>query len=75
MLNGRLGSDDHVGSGTILWKARDLHAAGEINEDEFVDMVSAGQVFVHPFNGFVLTFSVTELLRLVIAIPWALLQP
>ena len=43
MLNGRLqGTNDRIGSGTILWKARDLHAAGEIDDDMMVEMISAG---------------------------------
>ncbi|KAH0846805.1 L-arabonate dehydratase [Fonsecaea pedrosoi] len=43
MLNGRLkGSPDRIGSGTILWKARDLHAAGEIDDDMMVEMIAAG---------------------------------
>ncbi|KIX10574.1 dihydroxy-acid dehydratase [Rhinocladiella mackenziei CBS 650.93] len=42
MLNGRLGSNDMIGSGTVLWKARDLHAAGEIDTDTLVEMIAAG---------------------------------
>ncbi|KIW47310.1 dihydroxy-acid dehydratase [Exophiala oligosperma] len=43
MLNGRLfGSSDKIGSGTILWKARDMHAAGEIDDDRLVEMIAAG---------------------------------
>ncbi len=43
MLNGRLhGSNDRIGSGTILWKARDMHAAGEIDDDRLVEMIAAG---------------------------------
>lgn len=43
MLNGRLKStNDRIGSGTILWKARDLHAAGEIDDDTLVEMIAAG---------------------------------
>ncbi len=30
-----------VGSGTILWQAREQHAAGEIEWDEFIEMVAA----------------------------------
>lgn len=30
-----------VGSGTILWEARERHAAGEIDWDEFIEMVAA----------------------------------
>ncbi|KAI1618336.1 dihydroxy-acid dehydratase [Exophiala viscosa] len=43
MLNGRLfGTNDRIGSGTILWTARDLHAAGEIDDDKLVEMIAAG---------------------------------
>jgi len=43
MLNGRMnGTNDRIGSGTILWEARDLHAAGEIDDDKLVEMISAG---------------------------------
>ena len=43
MLNGRLhGTNDRIGSGTIVWKARDLHAAGEIDDDMMVEMIAAG---------------------------------
>ena len=30
-----------AGSGTIIWEARKLHAKGEINYDEFMDMAAA----------------------------------
>lgn len=30
-----------AGSGTILWEARELHAAGEIEWEEFIEMVAA----------------------------------
>ncbi|KAK5171503.1 uncharacterized protein LTR77_004648 [Saxophila tyrrhenica] len=41
MLNGY---DKHklVGSGTVLWKARELHAAGEINDEGLTEMVTKG---------------------------------
>jgi dihydroxy-acid dehydratase len=43
MLNGWLdGSNERAGSGTILWKARELHAAGEIDHEQMTDMVTAG---------------------------------
>lgn len=38
MLNGWF-KGERVGSGTIVWKARELHAAGEIDDDGFMDMV------------------------------------
>lgn len=41
MLNGYMGKN-LIGSGTILWKARELHAAGEINDMQMVDMVTRG---------------------------------
>ncbi|MGD8202106.1 IlvD/Edd family dehydratase [Ornithinimicrobium sp. W1679] len=40
MLNGWFGGA-RTGSGTIVWKARELLAAGEIDEAEFVDMVAS----------------------------------
>lgn len=47
MLNGRLyGTNDRIGSGTILWHARDLHAAGEIDDDKLVEMIAAGYVYI-----------------------------
>ncbi|KAI1842874.1 hypothetical protein JX266_010892 [Neoarthrinium moseri] len=41
MLNG-WSRGSRVGSGSVIWKARELHAAGEINDDQFVDMVADG---------------------------------
>ncbi|KAL7911704.1 dihydroxy-acid dehydratase [Trichoderma velutinum] len=41
MLNGRR-KNDLVGTGTILWRARELQAEGLINEEEFADMVTSG---------------------------------
>lgn len=41
MLNGRQ-KDKLIGSGTVLWKARELRAEGLINDDDFFDMVTAG---------------------------------
>ena len=41
MLNGYMRSD-LIGSGTVVWKARELHAAGEIDEEQLVDMVTRG---------------------------------
>ncbi|WP_417669495.1 IlvD/Edd family dehydratase [Roseibium sp.] len=40
MLNGWL-NGQRTGSGTIVWKARQLLAAGEINEDQFLEMAAA----------------------------------
>src|SRR5687768_475100 len=40
MLNG-WHHGERTGSGTIAWKARELHAAGEIDYDEFMDLVAS----------------------------------
>ncbi|MDX6301748.1 MAG: xylonate dehydratase [Nocardioidaceae bacterium] len=40
MLNGWFGGE-RTGSGTIIWKARELLAAGEIDEAAFVEMVAS----------------------------------
>lgn len=43
MLNGWLdNSNERSGSGTILWKARELHTAGEIDDEKLIDMVTSG---------------------------------
>ena len=39
MLNGRF-QGERTGSGTIVWKAREMHAAGEIDDSEFADLVA-----------------------------------
>ncbi|MDE0846433.1 MAG: IlvD/Edd family dehydratase [Actinomycetota bacterium] len=39
MLNGRF-QGERTGSGTIVWKAREMHAAGEIDDNEFADLVA-----------------------------------
>ena len=45
MLNGHFeGSTARIGSGTIFWKAREQHAAGEIDNDTLVKLVAAGCV-------------------------------
>lgn len=41
MLNGYI-KNDLIGSGTVLWKARELHAAGEIDAETLVEMVTRG---------------------------------
>lgn len=41
MLNG-YHKNELVGSGSIVWKARELYAAGEIDKEEFMDLVSRG---------------------------------
>jgi dihydroxy-acid dehydratase len=41
MLNG-WNKGDHVGSGTILWKARELHASGQIDDEGLTDLVTKG---------------------------------
>ena len=40
MLNGWF-NGERTGSGTIVWKARELLAAGKIDDDEFMDMVAS----------------------------------
>ena len=40
MLDGNY-NGKKVGSGTIVWEARRMHARGEINYEEFMDLVSA----------------------------------
>lgn len=41
MLNG-YSENALTGAGTVLWKGRELYAAGEIDEKEFMDFVSRG---------------------------------
>ncbi|KAM0715197.1 hypothetical protein Q7P37_009662 [Cladosporium fusiforme] len=41
MLNG-YSRKDKIGSGTVLWKAREMHAAGEIDDAELLKMVTRG---------------------------------
>lgn len=45
MLNGYV-KDDLAGSGMVVWKGREMYAAGEINREEFIDYVSRGYVHV-----------------------------
>lgn len=45
MLNGYV-KDDLAGSGMVVWKGREMYAAGEINREEFIDYVSRGYVSV-----------------------------
>ena len=40
MLNGWF-QGKRTGSGTIVWKARELHAAGEIDDDGFMELVAS----------------------------------
>lgn len=40
MLNGWF-QGQRTGSGTIVWKAREMHAAGEIDDDGFMEMVAS----------------------------------
>src|SRR5258707_3019499 len=47
MLNGWF-KGERTGSGTIAWKAREMHAAGEIDYDQFMDMVASSA----PSTGF-----------------------
>lgn len=41
MLNGYM-KHELIGSGTILWKARELHASGEIDDEGLTEMVTRG---------------------------------
>lgn len=41
MLNGYL-KDELAGSGSVLWKGREMYAAGEIDRDEFIDYICLG---------------------------------
>ena len=41
MLNG-YNKHELIGSGTVLWKARELHAAGEIDDEGLTEMVTKG---------------------------------
>lgn len=41
MLNGYVGNQ-LAGSGMVVWKGREMHAAGEINQEQFVDYISKG---------------------------------
>lgn len=43
MMNGYVKSE-LAGSGMVLWKGREMYAAGEINKEEFIDYVSRGYV-------------------------------
>ena len=43
MLNGYL-ENELMGSGVVLWKARELHAAGEIDDEGLIDYVTRGTV-------------------------------
>ena len=47
MLNGWF-DGKRTGSGTIVWKARELHAAGEIDDDGFAELVASSA----PSTGF-----------------------
>jgi len=40
MLNGWY-NGERAGSGTVIWKARELRAAGEIDDDEFMEIAAA----------------------------------
>jgi dihydroxy-acid dehydratase len=40
MLNGWF-RGERTGSGTIVWKARELLAAGEINDEEFIELIAS----------------------------------
>lgn len=40
MLNGYF-RNERTGSGTIIWKARELHAEGKIDDDQFAELVTS----------------------------------
>ena len=40
MLNGWF-RGERTGSGTIVWKARQMHAAGEINDEQMIDLIAS----------------------------------
>ncbi|MDF1610190.1 dihydroxy-acid dehydratase family protein [Hoeflea sp. YIM 152468] len=40
MLNGYF-RNERTGSGTIIWKARELHAEGKIDDEQFADLVTS----------------------------------
>jgi hypothetical protein len=42
-LNGYL-KHDLAGSGMVVWKGREMYAAGEMNREEFMDYVARGYV-------------------------------
>ena len=41
MLNG-YSRKDRIGSGTVVWQAREMHAAGQINDAQVLKMVTSG---------------------------------
>lgn len=41
MLNGYQ-KNNKIGSGTVVWKARELHAKGEIDDDVLTEMITSG---------------------------------
>ena len=45
MLNGYV-KGKLAGSGMVVWKGREMHAAGEINEEQFIDYVASGCVMI-----------------------------
>ena len=45
MLNG-WHQGERTGSGTIVWKARELHAAGEIDDGQFADLVALSLIHI-----------------------------
>ena len=49
MLNGWF-RGERTGSGTIVWKARELLAAGEINAEEFIDLVASSAPSAGPLQ-------------------------
>ncbi|VUC22869.1 unnamed protein product [Clonostachys rosea] len=49
MLNGWQ-NNSRIGTGTVMWKARELHAAGQIDTEGYIDMVTKGSPSVGHCN-------------------------
>lgn len=49
MLNGH-SRKDRIGSGAMVWKAREMHAAGEIDNREVLDLITRGSISVGHCN-------------------------
>lgn len=41
MLNGYK-EGDLIGSGAVVWKAREMYAAGDLDKDQLLDYISKG---------------------------------
>lgn len=60
MLNG-YDKSTLVGSGAVLWKGREMYAAGEIDEHEFMDYISRRYVSDTPSDSFSANEKLTDL--------------